>query len=239
MNRKLIALGAALAVVAGTAFAQDLKIDFQVNVAAADAGNYFTFSGPIRYMAANKDTFDAATGASKLVSTKMFMPYLYDVKGKALMPTGLRGLFLFAVAADDYRIGDNLNVAKAADGTITIQYAHRGTAYKLVSDRTGAFAFPKGDYVRRQIGFIQGAGPQVIHTDFSSNGTAARIDWSKVWDSRIAGGKEIKAGVATRTGNITDENGAADAIFKWDGKLQVTFERNILKIVGGLNAVKN
>jgi hypothetical protein len=239
MTRKLIALGAALAVIAGTAFAQDLKIDQQVNVAAADPANYFTFAGPIRYMAADKDTLDATTGASKKNSTELFMPYLYDVKGKAVLPTGLRNYFLFAVAAVTQRTDDNLTVSKAADGVITIQYAHRGTAYKLETDKTGAFTFPKGDYVRRQIGYIQGAGPQVIGSDFSADGTAAKIDWKKVWDAKIAAGKEIKAGVAAKTGAITDDNGVADGMFRWEGKLQVTFDKNILKVAGGLSSVKN
>ncbi len=238
MNRRFISFVAALAVLGGAAFAQDLKIDYQVNVAAADAANYFTFTGPIRYMAADKDTLDATTGASKAGSTHFFQPYLLDVKGKNTMPSGLRGLFLFAVAATTQRTDDNLTVTKASNGVITIQYAHRGTGYKLVTDASGKLTFPKGNYVRRPIGFIQGAGPQVLSTDFSADGTAAKVDWSKVWNASIAGGKEIKAGVATKTGNILDDNGVAEAMFGWDGTLQVTFDKNILKIVGGLNAVK-
>ena len=238
MNRKLVSLITALVVLGGAAFAQDLKIDYQLNVAAADPANYFTFTGPIRYMAADKDTLDATTGASKAGSTHFFQPYLLDVKGKQTLPSGLRGLFLFAVAAPTQRTDDNLTVTKAADGTITIQFAHRGTAYGLITDKSGKFTFPRGTYFRRPIGFIQGAGPQVISTDFSADGTAAKIDWGKVWNRSIAGGKEIKAGVANKTGTVTDDNGVADAMFGWDGTLQVTFERNILKIVGGLNAVK-
>ena len=72
---KKIALLLSLFLVLGaTAFAQDLKIDFQVNVAAADTGNYFTFTGPIRYMAADKDTLDATSGASKAGSTHFLCP---------------------------------------------------------------------------------------------------------------------------------------------------------------------
>jgi hypothetical protein len=59
-----------------------------------------------------------------------------------------------------------------------------------------------------------------------------------VWDANIAGGKKIKAGVATKTGEITDDNGVADAMYSWNGELQVTFDKNILKIAGGLTAVK-
>src|SRR5512145_1727740 len=113
MNRKLITLVATLALTAGAAFAQDLKIDYQVNVAAADPANYFSFIGPIRYMSADKDTLDATTGASAKGSTHFFQPYLLDVKGKQTMPSGLRGLFLFAVAAKTQRVDDNLTVTKA------------------------------------------------------------------------------------------------------------------------------
>jgi len=238
MNRKLLIASSLLFLIGGLLFAQDLKIDYQVNVAADDPANYFTFSGPIRYMAAEKDTLDATTGASKLGSTHIFMPYLYDVKGKAVLPTGLRGLFLFAVAPKDQRILDNLTVSKAANGVITIQYVHRGPAYKLVTDRNGKFTFPKGDFVRRPVGFIQGTNPQVIHTDFSADGSAAKIKWAKVWDANIPGGKEIKTGVTAKTGTITDDNGVADAMYSWNGELQVSFEKNILKISGGLTAEK-
>ncbi len=224
--------------VAFAALAQDLTIDYQFNVAADDPANYLTFKGPIRYMMAEKDTFDTATGASKKNSTEMFMPYLYDVKGKQVFPLGLRGLFLFAVAPANMRTMDNLTVSKAPNGVITVQYVHRGTAYKLETDPQGRFTFPKGNYVRRTIGFIQGENPQVISTDFSSDGTAARVDWKKVWNPSVPGGKEIKAGVPTKTGAITDDNGVEDAMFQWQGTLQVSFERNILKINGGLTAVK-
>jgi hypothetical protein len=237
---KRIALLLSLLLVLGaTAFAQDLKIDFQVNVAAADTANYFTFTGPIRYMAADKDTLDATSGASKAGSTHFFMPYLYDVKGKAVLPSGLRGLFLFAVAPNSQRTDDNLTASKAADGVITVQYVHRGTAYRLVTDKEGKFSFPKGSFERRPIGFIQGAGPQVLSLDFSADGKASSANWAKIWDPKTPDGKEIKAGVTAKTGKIADDNGVAEAMFKWEGQLQVTLNGSVLKIVGGLNAVKN
>ncbi|MCX7656168.1 MAG: hypothetical protein N2Z76_06555 [Treponemataceae bacterium] len=238
MKKFLAVMLGSCMVVAGLV-AQDLKIDYQFNVAAADPANYFTFQAPMRYHAADKDTFDATTGASKQNSTEMFMPYLYDVQGKQVFPLGLRGLFLFAVAPGELRQSDNLTVSKATSGVITIQYVHRGVAYKIETDRNGKLSFPKGNFVRRQIGFIQGNNPQVLHSDFSADGTAAKVNWTKVWDSSIAAGKEIQAGVATKTGAITDDNGVADAMFRWEGEVQVTFDKNILKISGALKAVKN
>jgi len=237
MVRKPFTIALLCFATAAIGFGQDLKIDYQVNVTQADSSNYFSFSGPIRYMASTKDTLDANTGASKFGSTHTFMPYLYDVKGNNVLPTGLRGLFLFALAPETQRETDNLTVTKTADGTITVQYCHRGTAYRLVTDRNGRFNFPNGSYESRVIGFIQGAEPQVIAKDFSSNMSAERIDWRKVWDDRIAGGKEIKKGVSTRTGNIAVDNVTSDAYFYWEGSLQVTIERNILRVSGGLNAI--
>ncbi|MCX7028329.1 MAG: hypothetical protein NT061_12800 [Spirochaetes bacterium] len=208
------ALLLALLVIATTAFAQDLKIDYQVNVAADDAANYLTFTGPIRYMAADKDTLVATSGASKAGSTHFFQPYLLDVKGKNVLHNGLRGLFLYAVAHKTQRLDDNLTVSKAANGVITMQYIHRGTAYRLVTDTAGKFTFPKGDYQNRGVGFIQGAGPQVLAADFSADGTPAKADWARIWDPETPDGKEIKAGVATKTGKIKDDNGVAEAMFK-------------------------
>ncbi|MFQ3620146.1 MAG: hypothetical protein SNJ78_04270 [Spirochaetales bacterium] len=238
MLRKWLFISVLFTLLGFSLLAQDLTIDYQFNVAAPDRANYFTFKGPVRYMLAEKDTFDAGTGASQKASTKMFMPYLFDVKGKQVFPTGLRGLFLFAVAPDDLRREDNVTVNRAPSGVITIQYVHRGTAYKIETDTQGLLTFPKGNFVRRTIGFIQGQNPQVLSSDFSSDGTAARVDWARVWNASIAGGKEIRPGVPVRTGAITDDNGVDDAFFQWQGTLQVTFERNILKIAGGLNAVK-
>ena len=168
----------------------------------------------------------------------MFQPYIYDVVGKRTFPGGLSGLFLFAVSGVPQRTSDNLNVSKASDGTITIQYVHRGTAYKITTDRNGRLTFPAGDFQMRAIGYIQGAGPQVLSRDFSRDGTADTVNWSAVWNPNVAGGKEIASGVAAKTGNIVDDLGAADAMYQWNGALQVTFDNNILRIWGGLNAQK-
>jgi hypothetical protein len=238
MNHRLSALSLMLALASLSLFAQDLKIDYQCNVVSDDPANYFSFSGPIRYMSAEKDTLDATTGASKAGSTHFFQPYLLDVKGKNALPNALRGTFLYAVAPKTQRIDDNLTVSKAADGVITIQYIHRGTAYRLATDKAGKFSFPKGDYSSRPIGFIAGAGPQVLGSDFSPDRTAAKADWKKIWDPKTPSGKEVKAGVAAKTGPIADDNGVADAMFGWMGSLQVSFDGKILKISGGLNAVK-
>jgi hypothetical protein len=239
MTRKLIILGALFALIGGLAVAQELKVEYQFNVAnAADPGNYFSFIGPIRYMSALKDKVDATTGASKLNSTENFNAYRYDVKGKLTLPEALRGLFLYPCAPHDQAKVDDLTVSKASDGAITIHFAHRGTAYELVTDRSGKLTFPEAAGRKRAIGYIQGEGPQVISRDFSGNGKADGIDWRKVWNPGIAGGKEITAGVNARTGNIVADGADPASMFYWQGSLQLTFEGNILKVVGGMNSVK-
>jgi hypothetical protein len=237
MNRKLLVLAVALALVGGLAFAQDLKVESVLDLAQSAKANYFTFVGPIRYMTADKDHIDAATGASVKNSTEMFQPYLLDVKGKQAMPSGLRGLFLYSVAPAALRVDDNLTISKAG-GVITVRYVHRGTAYELVTDANGKFTFPEGKYRRRPIGFIEGEGPQVLHKDFSPDGSAAKVDWNKVWDASVAGGKEVVAGKPAKTGAITPDVALPESMFYWEGSLQVSFDANVLKIAGGLNAVK-
>ncbi len=238
MNRKLFVLAVVLGLVGGFAFAQDLKVESVLEMAQTAKANYFTFVGPIRYMAADKDHIDAATGASVKNSTELFQPYLLDVKGRNALPNGLRGLFLYSVAPADFRISDHLTITKAASGVITVNFAHRGTAYQLVTDASGKFNFPDGVYRSRAIGYIEGEGPQVIHRDFSADGTAAKIDWVKVWDNKIADGKEVVAGKPAKTGAIRLDGAVPDSMFYWTGSLQVTFDASVLRIAGGLNAVK-
>jgi hypothetical protein len=225
------------ALLGGTVAAQDLTIEYQFDITGTARTNYLTFSGPIRYMAVEKDHFDGRTGASVQTSTEKFQPYRYDVKGRNALPDTLRGLLLFAVAESDQTKIDNMTVDKDRSGVITIQYVHRGTAYKLVTDSIGRINLPNGTFQKRSIGFIQGAGPQVISRDFSRNGQANGVDWNKVWSSSVAGGKAIP-GSDKKTGNIVSDGADPSSMFYWEGSLQADFSGNELKINGGLNAVK-
>ena len=239
MNRKTIVFVLILALIGGLAFAQDLRVQFQYNMNQPDpAASFFTFQGPIRYMAADRDQVDMTTGASRQKSTANFQPYRYDVVGKQVFPSGLRGLFLFAVATPDYRTIDNLSATRAADGVITIQYVHRGTAYRIRTDRNGRLSFPNVQAEQRTIGFIQGAGPQVISRDYSQNGTAATVDWARVWNPSSPSGRPVVAGQQAQTGPIRPDVAVDDSMFFWQGDLQVAIEGPYLRIIGGLNAVK-
>lgn len=234
MNRKIIAFLAVFALIGATAFAADLTISTQVNLAGHDyANNFFTFKGSVG--ASEKDQFvlgaDATSGASKLESTVTFNPYRTDVKGKKLLPAGLRGLFLYGIADDATLTNDGLTASKAADGTITIQSVHRGTAYKLVTDTTGKLVFPNPNAMMR----VVGTTANVIHPDFSATGKAADANWAKIWDASIADGKVIGT-TTTKTGKIGPD-AAASELFAWEGALQVLLDGSILRITGELNAV--
>jgi len=216
---------------------EDLKISYRLNVAQADTENFFSFSGNVRYLAAEKDQADEVSGASKLRSKQVFHAYLYDVEGKKTMSGGLRGLFLFATNPYRQIEIDNLNASKAADGVITIQYVHRGTAYRIKTDTSGRLSFPDGSFEKRTIGYIEGGGPQVLSMDFSTDASAATVDWNKVWDSKIASGMVIEEGVDKKTGDIVPDIADATSMYYFDGTLGVSFENDILGIDGFLTAV--
>jgi len=227
-----------------------LTIDYQFNVSAADTNNYLTFSGPHRYgraggskMDQTKDTFDAATGASKFQTTAIFsIAYQTDISQRAAFPGGVRGLLLFPVASDTTRREDVLNVTRANNGVITVQYVHRGIAYRITTDAQGRLSFPRGNYQMRTVGAIAGAGPQVIARDFSSTGEAAQIDWAKVWDPNVAAGRPIASltrangtiPASAQTGAITND-WETSTIFHFTGNLQFTWDGRILRINGTLN----
>ena len=235
MRKAMVLAIGALMLCALAASAADLTIDMQVNTAAKDyEKNYLTFKGGNNSV--DKDQFvlaaDGTSGASKLLSTELFNSYRFDVKGKKTMPAGLRSLLLYPVADDGTRTGDNLTVTKAGSGVITIRYVHRGTAYEMVTDKSGKLVLPADTYRMRKIGHTD----NVIHPDFSTSGKVANVNWGKVWSASIADGKQVGT-TASKTGKIAAD--AADSeFFTLQGSLQVTLEGKILKIAGELNAVK-
>jgi hypothetical protein len=235
--RKLILFVFLAALCGGMLSAQDLTIDYRYDTSGGAQGNYLTYRSAIRYIAADKDAFDAVSGASKQKSTSLFAPIQTDIMGRATISTGFRGLLLFPLASDTVRTDDNLHVYKEGP-VITIEYAHRGVAYRIQTDRNGNIGFPRGSYVMRTIGYIQGSDPQVISRDFSPSMTAASIDWKKVWDPNVSSGQIVAQGNDARTGPIQNDYGDMMAMFNWDGTLEVKFEGSILTIKGVLRPVK-
>jgi hypothetical protein len=217
--------------------AQDLSIDYRFNVLGQTGENYLSYTSGIRYILADKDSFDAVSGASRQKSTSLFAPLQTDIMGRATISTGFRGLLLFPLSSDATRIEDNLHVYKEG-ALIIMEYVHRGVAYRIQADAEGNISFPRGSYVMRTIGYITGHDPQVISSDFSANKTAAGVDWKKVWDPKIPSGRPIDSGSEVRTGPIQNDYGDMMAMFNWDGSLKVGFENSVLTIKGVLRPVK-
>ncbi|MDR2144383.1 MAG: hypothetical protein LBP29_08445 [Treponema sp.] len=217
--------------------AQDLSIDYRFDVSGQSAGNYLSYTSAIRYIAADKDTFDAVSGASRQKSTSLFAPIQSDIMGRATISGGFRSLLMFPLAADTVRVEDNLHVYREGN-IITMEYVHRGVAYRIRTDERGNIGFPRGDYVMRTIGYIKGHDPQVISADFSSDRTAAGVDWKKVWDPKTPSGRPVDSGSDAKTGPVQNDYGDMMAMFNWDGTLEVRFEGSVLTIKGVLRPVK-
>jgi len=236
MKRNLFLLClAAFALCAFALSAADLAIEMQVNTTAQDyAGNYLTFKGAVNTV--EKDRFaagtDATSGASKLASTEIFNGYRFDVKGRPTMPSALRNVLLYGVAIDSIRTGDNLKAAKAADGSITVRFVHRGTAYEIVTDAAGKLVLPTAGVKMRKIGHTD----NTISADFSASAKTADVDWKKVWDTSIADGKQIGTTPA-KTGKVMADAATSD-MFVWHGACQFAFDGRILKISASLDAKK-
>jgi hypothetical protein len=224
-------------ILAGGLFAQDLSIDYRFNPSSPDGKNYLSYKSAIRYIVADKDSFDAASGASRQKSTSLFAPIQTDIMGRATISAGFRGILLFPVAPDSIRIEDKLHVYKEGS-VITMEYVHRGVAYRIRTDKNGNIGFPRGSYVMRTIGYIKGNGPQVISRDFSADGTADTVDWKKVWDPAVPSGRPVDTREQDLTGPIQNDYGDMMAMFNWDGTLKVTFEDSVLSITGTLRPVK-
>jgi hypothetical protein len=217
--------------------AQDLSIDYRFDVSGRTGGNYLSYTSAIRYISADKDSFDAASGASRYKSTSLFAPIQTDIMGRATISMGFRSLLMYPLAADSVRIEDNLHVYKEGN-FIIMEYIHRGVAYRIQTDERGNISFPRGSYMMRTIGYIKGHDPQVISPDFSVDKTATGVDWKKVWDPNIPSGKTIDSGSDAKTGPIQNDYGDMMAMFNWDGTLQVSFENSVLTIKGVLRPVK-
>ena len=165
MKRIITALSVALIMSAG-AFASDLFVEAQFDITGkVPAKSFLTVKGATASV--DKDTIDATTGASKAKGTEVLNTYRAGADKKATLPAGLQSLLKYGVSPEKIFTDDALNASKAADGTITIQYAHRGTAYIMVSDKTGKFVIPGAACKLRKIANLQADGTQLVSKDFS------------------------------------------------------------------------
>jgi hypothetical protein len=137
MNRKIAVLAVFVLVMSAVSvFAQNVTIDYRMNVRAEDAaGNYLKWSfGSLNI----NDALDTSTGASKMNSTAQFDAVRYDSAEtkQAAIPGGLRSLLLFPVADYGTAVNDSLQVG-ANGKQIIIRYVHRGSAYEFRTDANG------------------------------------------------------------------------------------------------------
>ncbi|MDR2150731.1 MAG: hypothetical protein LBO67_07990 [Spirochaetaceae bacterium] len=234
----LLAVGivsAAIAVSAQTPLVIDYSYDTSGKGTAKT--NYFTFSGPQRFGAATQDTFDAKTKASLQKTTALFTTaYQSDIVGAVAFPDAVRGLLLFPVAEDAIRKTAGFLVEKAKDGTISVYYANRGTAYLVRTNNKGQLAFPKGTYQKRVIGYLDSKNAQIISVDYTDGKATSpdKINWTKVWDAKDKGGKAIAgAPGALKTTEILND-WPTSSMFHFQGNLTLTFDKNILTIKGSL-----
>ena len=131
----LTALLCASLAVTATAATKDLPkvtLAFRYNTQADDGKNYVRWESD---GTKKRDRFDATTGASTARATQALSGIVTSGKTK-LAPKGLRALLLFAVSAADAADTDALTITQ--DGRrLTIQFVHRGVAYRIESDKRG------------------------------------------------------------------------------------------------------
>ncbi len=239
--KKFLAAVAVIALVLSTIGCSkaDLSVEAQFDITGMDLSKSFlTVSGPGESV--TKDTVDVASGASKAKGTEVLNTYRNGADGKNTLPGGLQSLLKYGVSPESFFSGDALNAVKAADGTITIQYAHRGTAYKMVSDTKGQFTLPGANCLKRKIANLEADGSQLVSTDFSATGKVADIDWAKVWDTGIAEGTVITTvkaadGAVTevKTGPVVEDVAASATPYK--GVFKTTLEGTLFTMKGSFN----
>lgn len=227
---------AALLLTAG-AWAADLSVDavFDVTGKAPEKG-FLTVKGPTASV--EKDTLDAVAGASKFKGTAVWNGYRAGADKKNALPNGPQSLVKYAVSPLKQFEADHLTVAKAADGVITVQYIHRGTAYKIVTDKTGKLVFPGADTKSRVVAVLNGEA-NLVAKDFAPSGTVADVNWAKVWDPSVPDGTviaKVKAAdgkiTEVKTGKVVDD--LATSATPYTGTLQLTFTGTLLTVKGDL-----
>jgi hypothetical protein len=235
MNKFLVFIGVFGLVCAG-AFAGDLAAEAQFTVTGKDASKAFlTVTGTQGSVA--KDTLDAVTGASHSKGTEVWNLYRNGSDNKPALSGGLQGLFKYGVSPATQFEADALNVVKAKDGVIRFQYVHRGKAYRLSTDKTGAFTLPLVGQ-SRVIAVLDKTGNNVVSKFFSPTGKVADLDWAKVWSADGEG--EVIAKVADANGKITEVKAgkvvddAATSAAAYTGTVKVTFDGTWIHLVGTL-----
>jgi hypothetical protein len=215
---KKIAILVVLALLTGVVsiFAQNVNIDYRMNVRAADpAANYLKWSfGTLNI----SDALDAASGASKMKSTAQFDAVRYDSAAtkQAAIPGGLRSLFLFPVAAWSTSVEDSLQVG-ASGKQVIIRYVHRGSAYEIRTDANGKLNILTGCQIAAGVA-DNNNNSFVLKSNYVKSGQDPRkmssLDWSKI--------------------RLIHDTFGANASRHYEGILDVAYVDGILTIKGTL-----
>ena len=193
--KKILSVVVAFALGTAGLYAADLSVESQFTITGANAvKSFLTVKGPTASVV--KDSVDPTkvdvVGAASLnKGTDVWNTYRADAAKAATLPLGIQNLVKYGVSNVAQFKADGLSVVKAADGVITIQFVHRGTAMKIVTDKTGKLDVVTGTQLKRAIGFIEEGKEQVLSTDFAPSGTIKDVNFAKIWDAKVAGGVAV------------------------------------------------
>jgi hypothetical protein len=211
----IIAIVAVTVLAIAAASAQRIAIDFRYNVGKSDAaGDYFTWTSTGKDV---KDTFDTASGASKLKSTAAFDAVWFDgtaVARRQTLPNGFRNLLLYPISPRSVFTEDAFAVTPVGN-EFQIRFIHRGVAYQATTK--GKKLDVTADFSSAVVG-DQVAGEFVIRDAFRKAGTngtkMSDLDWNKII--------------------LLHDTAAANAAKSTTGSLTVAYTGGILTVKGTL-----
>ncbi|QTQ11903.1 hypothetical protein HRI96_06640 [Treponema parvum] len=201
--------------------ATDVKIDYRMDLALKNHdADYFKWTVGTQTV---QDKFDAASGASLKGSTKAFNAVRFaepaDAR-KASMPSGLRSVFLFAIADGSFVKSHALKVTDDA-GVITVRFIRKTNAFELKTDKKGNFNLLTGSKIAKNVTDKKDDG-FVIKPEYLKKGgdasNMADLDWNKL--------------------PFEADAFSPEAAYHYDGNVKFTFKNNVLNIVGTLSRTK-
>jgi hypothetical protein len=249
--KRILTAFALVALVASGAFAADVTVKASFNITGKDAvKSSLTIKGAgesVENDSVDPAKVDVVGGASLKKGTEVWNSYRVDKadpKPLNVWPAGFQSLVKYAVSNLPQYKADNLVVKRAADGVFTIYYAHRGTAYKIITDKTGKLDMTSQTQWKRAVGYLPAGenAEQVIAKDFAPSGTTADINYLKVFDASVTDGGMVKEGNTAKIGKVLIDNipqGLAP-ISKTPalGVAQLTLVGEVLTITGDFNFKK-
>lgn len=206
MKKRVIFTAMAVLFTTGfAAFAQKITFDYRFNVLNDDGMHYFTWTQDGKTV---KDSYDAVTGASREKSTSMFK--WRDENRKKMIPTGLRGLMLYAVSSRE-RAGYEAFTLNADGKMLTINFIHNANAYKITTDAKGNLSTESSFQIAPACDNI--GGKYMLKPEYvKAGGDRAdmnNVDWSKIpFAKDVAESEEI---VYTGTLKTSYKNGILTA----------------------------